>query len=240
MKNKTDIHSHILFGIDDGSRTIDESIELLKKMNSVGFTNVILTPHYIEGSDYSCPNIKKEEILKKLKSAIKKNKLKIDVFLGNEIFINDSIDELISSGEISSLNNGKYLLIELPFQNKINNLDNFLFEIKCKGYEIIIAHPERYEYFQNNPKLIDSLREIGILFQSNYASILGYYGRREKKLMKYLLKKGYVDYLGTDIHSINKTYIIDNFLKIEKNIIKVIGEDNYKKIIENCNDLVKS
>ncbi|MBQ7140967.1 MAG: phosphoesterase [Bacilli bacterium] len=234
----TDIHSHILFDVDDGSSNIEESIELLKKLKSIGFKNVILTPHYIEGSDYCSLNQEKLEKIEILKSEIKKNNIDINIYLGNEIFINDNIIKSIKDGKIYPLNNTKYLLIELPFYNQILNLDDILFEITHAGYIPVIAHPERYSYFQENYKLIDSLRENGVLFQANYSSILGHYGKQAKKLLKYMLKQKYIDYLGTDIHHIGKTFVIDNFEKINKKIKKITKEEYYNQIINNCNNLI--
>ena len=235
----TDIHSHILFNLDDGSKSIDESVELLKKMESVGFNNVILTPHYIKNTDYKSNNVQKLEKLEMLKNAVKKNNININIYLGNEIFIDDEIIELVKDNKIYSLNNSKYLLIEIPFHNQILNLEDILYEIKYNGYIPIIAHPERYTYFQKNYKLVQKLKDDGILFQSNYSSILGDYGSSSKKLIKKLLKDGYVDYLGTYIHHINKTFTLDNFEKIIKKIKKITGEDYFKQIVSNCEDLVK-
>lgn len=234
----TDVHSHILFGVDDGSNSIEESITLLKGLKKVGFNNVILTPHYIEGSDYCSSRDNNLEKFNELKKVIKDKKIGINIYLGNEIFIDDDIIEYIKGGKISSLNNTKYLLIELPFHNKIVNLEDTLYELSYNGFVPIIAHPERYDFFQKDYKMVDSLRENGVLFQANYASILGYYDNKSKKLLKYMLKKGYIDFFGTDIHRTKKMFVVDNFDKIEKKIVKIIGNDNYKKIISNCNKLV--
>lgn len=234
----TDVHSHILFGVDDGSSSIEESITLLKGLKEVGFNNVILTPHYIEGSDYCSSRSNNLEKYNELKKIIKDKKIGINIYLGNEIFIDDDIIEYIKEGKISSLNDTKYLLIELPFHNKIVNLEDTLYELSYAGFVPILAHPERYDFFQKDYKMVDSLRENGVLFQANYASILGYYDNKSKKLLKYMLKKGYIDFLGTDIHRTKKMFVIDNFDKIEKKIVKIIGTDNYKKIISNCNKLV--
>lgn len=234
----TDTHSHILFGIDDGSSSLKESIELLKKMKDTGFNNVILTPHYIEGSVFNANNIDKMNRYEMLLEELEKQNIDINIYLGNEIFISNNILSNIKRNQIFSLNNTKYLLIELPFHNKILNLEDIIYEIKIKGYIPIIAHPERYTYFQENKDLIDKLREEEVLFQANYASILGYYGKSSEKLMKYMLKKGYIDYLGTDIHHLNKLYVLDNFSKIKKHIIKYTGSDYFNQIIDNCNSLI--
>lgn len=235
----TDIHSHILFGIDDGSSTIEESLDLLKKMQDIGFTDVILTPHYIESTEYSADNSEKIKRFEYLKENIKLNNLDINIHLGNEVFIHNNILELLNNNLVFSLNQSKYLLIELPFHNQILNLEDTIYEIQLQGYIPVIAHPERYTYFQENPKLIEPLKDMGVMFQCNYSSILGYYHKESEKLMKYLLKKGYVDFLGTDIHHSNKSFVIDNFNKIKKAIIKIIGEKNYDNIMNNCNNIVK-
>ena len=234
----TDVHSHVLFNIDDGSYSIEESIILLKELKSIGFTNVILTPHYIKGSEYSANNQIKLERFTELKEEIKKQNIEINIYLGNEIFVCNNILELLEREEIVSLNNTKYLLIELPFHNQILNLEDIIYEINLKGYIPIIAHPERYEYFQKNYKLIDNLREMDVMFQCNYVSILGYYGKSAEKLIKYMLKNKYVDYLGTDIHHIKKTFVIDNFDKIKKKIIKIAGITYFENIIDNANSLI--
>jgi len=235
----TDIHSHLLFDVDDGARNIKESIVLLKKMKEIGFDNVILTPHYIKGSEYSCENQEKIEKIEKIREVLKRNKIDINVYLGNEVFINKEIYELIKAGHIYTLNKTRYILVELPFHNEIVNLEDIIYELKVKGLIPIIAHPERYTYFQNNYKEVDRLREEGFLFQANYASILGYYGKESKKLLKYMLKKQYIDYFGTDIHRTTKMIVIDNFKKIEKKIIRITKKDYYEEIKNNC-DLIVS
>lgn len=234
-----DLHSHILFNVDDGSSSIEESLELLKKFKKAGFDGVIATPHYIEGASYSASNDEKLEKFNILKEQVKKNNIDINIYLGNEIFINDNIVSLIESGNIYPLNNSKYLLIEFPFHNKIIGLSDVLYEIKCEGYIPILAHPERYDFFQDDYDLIDDFKEDGILFQCNYGSILGQYGKSAEKLIKYLLKKEYVDFFGTDIHHIHKSEILDKFDKIEKNIIKYAGKDYYDNIKKNSYKILK-
>lgn len=235
----TDIHSHILFDVDDGSRTIEESIKLLKRMHEIGFNNVILTPHYIEGSEYNCENAEKRDKIKQIKKELEKQNIDINICLGNEIFINNNICELIETDTIHTLNNTKYILVEFPFHNQIVNLEDIIYELKIKGLVPIIAHPERYSYFQENYKEVDKLREEGFIFQGNYASITGYYGKQSQKLLKYMLKKQYIDYLGTDIHRVDKAYVLDNFEKIEKKIIKIIKQDYYNKIKRNSDLIIK-
>lgn len=235
----TDLHSHIVYDVDDGSSSTQESIELLRGLKSVGFDNVIMTPHYIEGSEYCSENEEKLEKLDILRNEVKRNNIDINLYLGNEVFINDHMVEGIENGRIYTLNNSKYLLFELPFHNRIISLSDIIYEIKIQGYIPILAHPERYIYFQDNYDLVDELKEEGLLFQANFASILGYYGKGAQKLLKYMLKNEYIDFLGTDIHHIHKTYTIDNFKKIEKEFNKIAGKEYYARIIKNGDNLVK-
>ena len=235
----TDIHSHLIFNVDDGSNSLEESIELLKKMKDAGFDNVIITPHYIENSDYNANNSIKLKRLKTLQAAAKKEKININLYLGNEAYISSRMLDNIKKGNISTLNNSKYLLFEIPFHNQIINFEDAIHEMQVAGYTPILAHPERYDYFQDNPKLIDKLKETGILFQCNFASITGFYNRRSKKLMKYLLKKRYVDYLGTDVHHISRTYTLDNIDKILKKIRRIAGEEYLNKMLKNADDILK-
>ena len=234
----TDVHSHILFGIDDGSRTILESVELLKKLKSVGFNNVILTPHFILDSTYNSNYESNIKIYNELKERLLNENIDINIYLGNEIFIDKNVPTLLEKNIITSLNGTKYVLVEFPMHNKLLNLEDMLYEIRSRGYEVVIAHPERYDAFKEDYSIVDTLREDGFLFQSNYSSILGYYGKDSIKLLKYMLKRHYIDFLGTDIHRIEKTYVIDNFKKIEKHIIKVTGSEYYNKIQLNNNKLV--
>ena len=235
----TDIHSHIIFDVDDGSKDINESIALLKELKSVGFDNIIMTPHYIEGTNYCSYNDEKLTKLNILRDEVKKQNIDINLYLGNEIFINDHIVEGITENKIYTLNNSKYLLFELPFHNQILGLADIVYEMKVQGYIPILAHPERSRYFQENYKLVDKIKDEGLLYQCNNDNIIAYYGKEAEKLLKYMLKNEYVDYLGTDIHHINKTYVTDNFKKIEKMFNKIAGKEYYQEIITNGDNLVK-
>ena len=235
----TDIHSHVIFDIDDGCKNLEESIALLKEMKKAGFDNVIATPHYIANSEYNSNNKNKLAQMKAIKKEIAKQKLDINIYLGNEVFINDQIANDIKKGNIYTLNNSKYLLFEIPFHSQILNLNDILHELRIAGFIPILAHPERYDFFQDNPQLIDQLKEEGLLLQCNYGSILGFYNKKSKKLMKYLLKKRYVDYLGTDVHRLNKIDTLNNIDKILKKISKIAGADYLAQILKNADDILK-
>lgn len=230
MDNYIDIHSHILYGIDDGSKTLEESIEIIKQHIEMGFTSIVATPHYIENSKYITNNQKKQNILNNLKKEIKNKNLNVNLYLGNEVFINNNLEKLLNTNEISSINGSKYLLIELPMHNKIKNINDIIYELRIKGIIPIIAHPERYEFVQKNPKIVKDWIEEGALLQSNYGSIIGIYGNKAKKTIKKLLKQNKITFLATDIHfPNNKIYL--NMEKIKKKIKKIIGEEKLKELM---------
>ena len=142
----TDVHSHILFGIDDGSSSILESLELISKMKKAGFDKIILTPHYIEGTEYSAENKEKLERYELLKKEIDKNNMGVSIYLGNEIFIHNDILKSLDNDLCFSLNNGKYLLVELPFYNQILELDDIINLDNTKNTHIIIRSGKGDKY----------------------------------------------------------------------------------------------
>ena len=122
-----DIHNHLLFGVDDGSQTVEKSIKILKKMEEKGYTDVILTPHYIVDSQYDNPKNDNLKRMKILQDELKKNGISINLYLGNEIFIDDKIYDLVDRDIISTLNNTNLLLIELPMSGEYSGYQEFFF-----------------------------------------------------------------------------------------------------------------
>ena len=223
-----DFHTHILYGIDDGCKTIEESINILKKYEKENIKHIVLTPHYIENSDFSANNEIKEEILKKLKDKIKEENINVTLYLGNEIYITDNILELIEKNEIKTINDSKYILVEFPFINESSNTSDFIHNLILSGYIPVIAHPERYEYFSDISK-IDQLLNLGAKLQINKDSLFGKYGKEPKKIVKKLLKERKVFIVGSDIH--HETTKIYKSKKFE-NKIKSLTDKKY------CNEIL--
>ena len=189
-----DMHNHLLYGIDDGSKNYKRSIELLKKLEEEGVTDIVVTPHYIIGSNYNSNNEKKNELINKLQKSTK-----INLYIGNEVFIDNNIIDEIKKENISTVNNTKYLLIELPLNEKLEYAKNIIFNLRDEGIIPIIAHPERYHYIDLKD-LIDYI-DMGCLLQGNITSLNNKYGKKARKNLELLLKKNMIHVLGTDIHS---------------------------------------
>lgn len=224
-----DIHNHLLYGIDDGSKSIEESIDVLRDLEQYGYTDIILTPHYITESRYSNPRSDNLERLKVLKEEVKKNNIKIKLHLGNEIFMDDNIYDLLREGIISSLNDTNYLLIELPLSGEYSGYIEVFKYLMGKGYNIILAHPERYIAFQEDFNKVYELEKIGIYFQSNLDSLVGRYGPAAEDMIIRLLKENLISFLATDIHKKKHDYNIWNIAK--KKALKYVTEDVFNTLV---------
>lgn len=222
-----DIHTHIIPNIDDGSKSVEETFDLLKEAAKKGFTDIILTPHYIKEYYETNTNIRKYWV-DSINGALKKLEIPINVYIGNEIYVCEDMDELIYYKKVSTLNNSKYVLFELPMNNSIKYLDEIIFKIFNLDMIPILAHPERYSYLQNNIDLAKKIHEKGVLFQCNYGSILSFYGEDAKKMITKLLKEDLVDFIASDVHMKNSIYssVGESLKKIEK----IVGKEKLKKI----------
>lgn len=233
-----DIHSHILPGIDDGAETIVDSVDLAKELLAQGVTDIIATPHYVDGSVYESPKEKNEELLKELKQVLTERNIEVNLYLGNEIYINNKIDELVKSGTISPLAGSEYLLVELPLNGEFPNYEDILESLDYFGYKVILAHPERYGIFQEEYERVERLHEMGVLFQCNIGSMVGKYGRDVKKQVKRIIKDGFVFCFGSDIHHARGKMEVD---EAKKKLAKYYDEADLEKVlVKNPRKILKS
>lgn len=221
-----DFHSHIIPNIDDGSTSIDETINMIKEANQVGFTGIISTSHYIQGY-YDLNSYERKKLLD-----IIEKKMSIDtdlkLYLGSEIYFTSEIIELIENKKASTINNTKYVLFELPMNTKPLFAKEVVYQLIEKGYRPIIAHPERYNYVQEEIEYVEELASMGAMFQANYGSIIGMYGNEAKKTLKKLLKNNLISFLGSDVHRVGQIY--PQIPKILKKLNKLISTEQLEKI----------
>ncbi len=232
-----DIHCHLMPSVDDGSKDLDESLSMFENAITSGVTDIILTPHYIKGTKYSIKNEGKAKITEILREALRRAGMDVNIYYGNEVYIDDRLPELIASGEVATLAGSKYLLLELPVAAEDNNAGNIIFRLRSNGIIPIIAHPERYTYFQQHPEKVDKYLELGCLLQGNYMSLLGKYGKKAKKTLKTLLKEDKITFLSSDIHHKHNDYHIP---EAEKAVLKIVkDEDKVQKLfIENAERII--
>ena len=226
-----DVHSHLVFGVDDGSKTIEESVEIIKGLYEMGVTDTIITPHYINETIYISPKLENLKKIDKIKEELLKQNINVNLYLGNEVYIDKDISKCVKENKICTLNNTEYILIELPMSGIYPDyLDIFLGLIN-EGFKVVLAHPERYTAFQKDFNKIYELSEIGVLFQCNLGSILGEYGKEATKVIKRLLKEKLVYMIGTDIHHPKKKY--DMLKKATKKYKKYLNDEEIEDILKN-------
>ncbi len=223
-----DLHCHIIPNVDDGAKSFEESIEIIRGLSSLGFTEIIATPHYIVDSNYCNPKLRNQSILHALRVRVKEAKIKAKIFLGNEIYIDPSIAALIKKGKISTLNDSEYILVELPMSGEFTDYEDILVSLQYAGYKVILAHPERYYTFQRDFDLITRLTEQGILLQCNLGSFVGQYGRHAKKTAKKIAKHKLIFGIGTDTHRVRDW---SEYAKALKKLSKYYDEKELKTIL---------
>ncbi len=230
-----DIHSHLIYGVDDGARSIEETSELLEKVAELGFDEMVLTPHFFPEKKYTTDNEKKEKILKE----IKKLNSNIRLHLGNEVMIDDKVASRIKSGKIATLKGTKYVLVEFPFDVFFPVIYDYLDALIKKGFVPILAHPERYIYYQVKPDRIKPIIDKGVLIQCNYGSFVGIHGKKAKKCANKFLKKNIVYVLSLDLHSDDT--VLNKFPKIKKKLIRKIGLEKFNLLSDrNIEKILKS
>ena len=199
-----DLHNHILFAVDDGSKSLDESVRIIKQAVQYGYTDLILTPHYRSGQGYICDNNKKERLFKVLQNEVKKRNIPVHLYLGNEITVDGDLFQYLRQGKVLPINGSRYILIELPFHTRFAGIHDLIFKLRSEGKVPIIAHPERYEYYEDLEELKMMIQE-GALFQINIASLYRKYGRNVQERAEELLRCHMVHFIGSDLHREGQT-----------------------------------
>lgn len=197
---KTDMHSHLLPGIDDGSKDIEMSIQLIRGMKELGYQKLITTPHIISDMYRNTPEIINAK-LAEVRAAVKKEGIDIELHAAAEYFLDEHVEELLKTKKPLLTISGNKVLTEFSMAFPSMNTKDILFDMQMQGYQPVIAHPERYIYLQQNKEFYRELKDIGCMFQLNILALSGYYGRSVKDLAEYLLNNGFYDLLGTDLHN---------------------------------------
>ena len=193
-----DMHSHFVPGIDDGAKTIEDSIFLLRSMEQMGYKTVITTPHTM--IDYY-PNTTEtiQKGLAQIQAAAKENNIDLTIRAASEYYIDESFVKLIETTPLLTIINNE-VLVEFSMLYEPPKLAETLFKMQSVNYRPIIAHPERYVFFHNNVEKYRELKDRGCLLQLNLLSLTGYYGRNVKIAAEAMLDKGMYDYCGSDAH----------------------------------------
>jgi protein-tyrosine phosphatase len=194
-----DIHSHLIPGIDDGSPDMETSVRLIRGLIGLGYKKIITTPHINADIFPNTPAIiRSGQIV--VTEELRRLGIDVEFYAAAEYLMDEKFSRLLAAGEPLLTLKDNLVLVELSFAVPAINLREILFDMQLKGYQPVLAHPERYLYFGANKAWYDQLRVAGCFFQLNLLSFAGHYGRESRQLAEYLIKKQYVDFLGSDLH----------------------------------------
>ncbi|MFK7000577.1 tyrosine-protein phosphatase [Flavobacterium oreochromis] len=219
-----DIHSHILPGIDDGAKNIEDTIRLIKTLSDYGFSKFMATPHTFSGyydNTYESITNSYDTTIKELNE----RGLHFSVDFASEYLMDDHFVSLFKKKEIHTLKD-QYVLVEMSYLNAPINLYDILFDLQVAGYTPILAHPERYLFYHQQFDSYKKLKNAGCKFQLNLLSTVGYYGKEVKNIADQLLKEGLIDFAGSDVHH-------EKHLKAFLSKVEIKNTDVLKEVIQN-------
>jgi tyrosine-protein phosphatase YwqE len=206
---EVDMHSHLIPGIDDGAKTIEESVSLIKRLESYGLRKIITTPHIMSEYYRNSPEIIRKG-LKKVRLALEKEGVDVQLEAAAEYYIDEIFYEKIEAGEELLTIKDNYVLVETGFINKPQMLLELFFSMEMNGYRPILAHPERYHYLIHDEKLLHDLFDREIYFQINLLSLTGFYSKAVKHFAEMLIDENKVKLMGTDCHNHRYLDMLEN------------------------------
>ena len=206
----TDIHCHVIPGVDDGSPDVATSVRLIERMQNWGITKIIASPHVTKGTFENTPETLDKAMLA-LQTALKEKSNYISLSHHAEYRLDEFSQAAFESGNVMTMP-GNYIMIENPFVSEAWFIDNTIFELQVKGLTPVLAHPERYSYYFKNRDRYHRLHEAGAKFQVNLLSLAGSYGKEQREVAEYLIAKGLVDFIGSDLHNYRHADQIDEYL----------------------------
>ena len=226
-----DIHSHLIPGVDDGSQSFEESLFLLKQAEQDGVTELITTPHFMKNGEF---RMKAPELVQRFNELKQAYKGPIKLHLGNELYIHPDLPELLEKGEVLTLAESETILVEFPFQNYRDEYDEILYELSLK-YRIIIAHPERYRYVQEDPNFCLRWLNEGYLLQANQNSL---FKKETKKVLVPMIEHGFISFAASDAHNEHRPCVLSEareFLAEEfgEQFAVQLTQENPEKILKN-------
>lgn len=212
-----DIHCHILPGLDDGSKHMEESIQMARIAYKQGITKLIATPHH---RTHRFDNEKQVvlEAVNNLNQRLADEEIPVMIYPGQEIRLHNEMVYTFNQDELLSLNNSHYILIELPTDTLPSYTEHLLYNLQSQGYVPVIAHPERYDYFVTDLNVLYDLIKHGALTQLTAGSLTGAFGKKTKKIAETMVKHRLVHLLASDAHHLKtRTFdLAEGYLALEK------------------------
>lgn len=207
----TDVHSHLLPGIDDGVQSFEQAEEIINQFISLGYTKLVTTPHVMSDTYRNTPEIIRSK-LSALQAYLREKKIEIEIQAAAEYYLDEDLMSKAEKGEQLLTFGDNYVLFETNFMTEPIQLKEFIFLLSTKGYNPVLAHPERYIFLQNDLRKLEDLIDRGVLFQVNISSLSGYYSKNAKRTARKLIDNGWIHFLGSDCHSMQHVELLKSML----------------------------
>ena len=233
-----DIHCHILHKYDDGSASLSESLEMARMAADTGVTDIVVTPHFAGKASSLRSLTTLVERYRELHQAIQQENIPISLHLGAEILCTGETLRLAQEKRLPTISTTDYFLTEFYFDEDLDFMDNILRDLTEAGYTPVVAHPERYEAIQRNPRILEQWFRRGYVLQLNKGSILGAFGRRAEHTAHTILRAGLAHVIASDAHSAtHRTPHMEGLYQwlnrhIDPEYIKILTEENPRRIIK--------
>ena len=223
-----DIHSHILPGLDDGSKTMEETLGMVHQLQAVGFKTLIATPHVLEGRAYLSP----QDIIaatEQVRECVASAGIAVEILPGAENYIFPDMAKWAQAGKLLTLGNtGKYILVELPMMEIPHFTDQVFFDLQVAGLTPVLAHPERYRGLYEQPERLVDWANKGILLQLDLRSLRGRYGPQARRLAEVMLHSDLIHFVGSDAHSVARSE--DAYLEELRSVEGSVGEARFREV----------
>ncbi|MCC7233501.1 MAG: capsular biosynthesis protein [Bacteroidia bacterium] len=217
---KTDIHSHLIPGLDDGVQTLEESLQMIRGFQSLGFQKLITTPHIMSDYFKNTPQIIQSGLME-LRGALRHEGISMEIDAAAEYYVDEMFLKKLNDEPLLTIGE-KTVLIEISYVNPPENLQQVLFEIHLLGYTPLLAHPERYPFWYGKFEEYRNLKDAGVMLQLNVNSLAGYYGAGARKTAERLIDEGLIDYIGSDLHGQRHLDVLSKVIK-EKYLRKLMA-----------------
>jgi protein-tyrosine phosphatase len=211
----TDMHSHIIPGIDDGAKNLEVSLALASRFVDLGFSKLIATPHIMADYFRNTP-ITIQKGLDTLRDGLQKAALNLEVEMAAEYYLDETFENKIAKKEVLTFGKEKFVLFELSYINKPPYVLNIIDKMQHAGYQPVLAHPERYPYYYHSIDNYLTIKDKGCLLQLNTISLTGYYGKGAKQVAEQLINESCIDFIGSDMHHLRHADALKQSLSLER------------------------
>lgn len=216
-----DIHNHILPGIDDGAKTVVESVDLIKAFSELGVTRFIATPHIMHNYYPNDQNTITGSLNLLKNALLAENQKDVSIKASAEHMIDDNFEILLENEGVMPMKSN-YLLVEMSYLQPPINFEEAIIKTAAKRFYPVLAHPERYGFLHHRMKKYREYKEHGILFQLNLLSLGEYYGKEVPKVTFELLEEGLIDFVGSDVHNMAQLNALKNLTVSRKTVQQLL------------------